>query len=98
MSAGVRGPINKLWVIETEGAHGEGCFCVLAKTLAEAVKKISNRLQPGERIVEADTVLWVEFATVTGERGETYYYRRNHEKEESATTKTPPQATPQSSN
>jgi len=69
-----------LWCIETVDDAGEGMFVVDARdeqeALAEYAKKHSNCAC---EITSVEQMKWIDLATVSGERGETYYFERKRE-------------------
>lgn len=70
---------NKLWCVENEDECGEGMILLLARTEEEAREKAQKR-EPQATITSCESVLMVDLALVTGERGMSYYFERNREK------------------
>jgi hypothetical protein len=68
-----------LWAIENEDEAGEGLFIVDAPNRNAAFK--IYRLKEGKtKVTVIYLTEWISLATVTGERGETYYFEQRSKK------------------
>jgi hypothetical protein len=70
---------NKLWCVENLDDNGEGMILLLARD-EETARTKAQKMEPQARITRCESVLWVNMALVSGERGQSYYFERNREK------------------
>jgi hypothetical protein len=69
-----------LWCIENLDDAGEGMFLVDARDEQEALSEYAKKHSKcGCEITSVEQVAWIDLATVSGERGETYYFERQRE-------------------
>jgi hypothetical protein len=65
-----------LWCIENLDDAGEGMFIVDTSSKEVALRHHAKK-NPQAKVTRCERVRWVDFALVTGERGESYYFERS---------------------